>query len=127
MTIDLNNVGTIFGILAGAATFLIFLFAVLRYIIRAETRELRPNSGSTIKDAVNRMEGRIATIEGTTNATAGQLDQHMTDSAELISQGAKDKAAIEARQDQQDQTIATLADAVKIAAQSTPPTHEEAT
>jgi ABC-type transporter Mla subunit MlaD len=61
-------------------------------------------------------------------ATAAKtaLDEHVAQSSKLIEQGATDKAAILKRQDEQDHTIATLADAVKIAAQSTPP-HEETT
>jgi hypothetical protein len=56
-------------------------------------------------------------------ATAAKdaLDAHVEYANAAAEQGAMDKAAILKRQDEQDHTIATLADAVKIAAQSTPP------
>jgi hypothetical protein len=118
------------------------LFAIVRYVIRAETSELRRNSGSTIKDKVEvivglaqeakvsaevaaRMAQKSADMAEKSAEVAAEnkaaLDVHVAQSSKLIEQGTKDKAAILKRQDEQDHTIATLADAVKIAAQSTPP------
>jgi hypothetical protein len=116
--VKLDDLGVIFGILASAVAVFGGLFAALRYVIKAETSELRPNGGSTLKDAVRRIE----TAQAHTKAA---LDEHITDSRKLITRGAEDKAAIEARQDKTDRTIATLAEAVKIAAQSTPPEEHE--
>jgi ABC-type transporter Mla subunit MlaD len=87
-------------------------------------RQVTNNGGKSLKDAVDRIETASEKAAEMATAAKTALDEHVAQSSKLIEQGAKDKAAIEARQAKQDQTIATLAHAVDIAAQSTPP-HEE--
>jgi hypothetical protein len=131
----MNTAAIVFTSLGGLSAVLGFVFVVLRYVIRAETSELRNNGGSTIKDKVDRIDqaakdAKIAAevaakkaeeAAGVASETKVALDAHVAQSAKLIDQGTRDKNAIEARQAKQDQTIATLAHAVDIAAQSTPP------
>jgi hypothetical protein len=80
--------------------------------------QVHNNGGGSMKDSVDKGV-KVA------QETKAALDEHVRQSALLLEQGAADKAAIEARQDKTDRTIATLAEAVKIAAQSTPPEEHE--
>jgi hypothetical protein len=129
------------------------LFAIVRYVIRAETSELRRNSGSTVKDKVDRIDklveeakvsAAVAALMAEKSAdmaeesatvareTKSALDAHVAQSALLIAQGAKDKADITARQDAQDKTISeqrhtisNLAESLPVVARSTPPEEHE--
>jgi K+-transporting ATPase c subunit len=84
-----------------------------------------------MKDAVDRIDKAVKiaadkaeVAADMATATKDSLDAHVEQAAAATTQGAKDKAAILERQDRQDQTIATLAHAVDVAAQSTPPSEE---
>jgi hypothetical protein len=90
--------------------------------------QVHNNGGGSMKDTVDEIAAaaKVAAKKATESAEMAAenrevLDAHVEQSRALIEQGAKDKAAILDRQDKQDQVIATLADAVKIAAESTPP------
>lgn len=126
MTVHLTDIWAALGGLAALVAFIGGIFAALRYIIRAETSELRNNGGSSIKDAVGRIDlaARVAAEKAEEAAalaseTKSSLDAHVEQSRVLIEQGRAAEQEIRG-------TIATLADAVKIAAQSTPPDHESA-
>ena len=75
--------------------------------IKAVRHELHPNSGSSMRDAIDRTERK--------------LDQHIEQSKVMVEQGAADKAALWLEAERHTQTITELAKAVQIAAQSTPP------
>lgn len=75
--------------------------------IKAVRHELHPNSGSSMRDAIDRTEQK--------------LDQHIEQSKVMVEQGAADKAALWLEAERHTQTITELAKAVQIAAQSTPP------
>jgi hypothetical protein len=47
------------GFLAGLTTTLIGVLAGLRWLVRGWLNELRPNSGTSIKDQVTRLEKRL--------------------------------------------------------------------
>ncbi|MGZ4542075.1 MAG: hypothetical protein ACXVXI_02890 [Mycobacteriaceae bacterium] len=97
--------------------------------------QVHNNGGGSMKDAVDRIDeaakvaaesARMAAEVATANKEA--LDLHIEQSAELLEQGRKSETEIRGLlkhgQEADDEirgTIATLADAVKIAAQSTPP------
>ena len=108
--------------------------------------QVHNNGGGSMKDTVDRLAITVDRIESASEvaalkatkaaematesasmatATKASLDAHVDYANTAAEQGAKDKAEILARQDAQDHTISTLADAVKLAAQSTPPKHEE--
>jgi hypothetical protein len=76
--------------------------------------QVHNNGGSSMKDAVDRIEKASRTAASMATATKEALDAHVEQSRELIEQGKQSEQEIRG-------TIATLADAVKIAAQSTPP------
>lgn len=97
--------------------------------------ELHPNGGDSLRDSVDRIESatEVAAMKATkaaemaeqsakvATATKTALDEH-------VGQSKRDKAAITARQDAQDQTIAeqkhtisNLAEALPVVARSTPP------
>jgi hypothetical protein len=148
MTVTLTP-SIIFGFISAGVPLVAALLLGLRYVIRAETSELRANSGSTVKDRV----GQIVELAEEAKVSAGvaarmaeksagmaeksarvatetkdALDEHVRQSALLIEQGAKDKADIVARQDAQDATIAeqrhtisNLAESLPVVARSTPP------
>jgi hypothetical protein len=84
-------------------------------------RQVTNNGGKSLKDAVDRIETASEKAAAMATAAKDALDAHVEYANAAAEEGAKDKAAILKRQDEQDHTIATLADAVKIAAQSTPP------
>jgi hypothetical protein len=84
-------------------------------------RQVTNNGGKSLKDAVDRIETASEKAAAMATAAKDALDAHVEYANAAAEQGAMDKAAILKRQDEQDHTIATLADAVKIAAQSTPP------
>ena len=111
MTIHLNDVWAACGGLAAVCTVLVGIFAGLRYIIRAETAELRPNGGGSMKDAIHRIE--VAGI-----ATNEKLDQHIADANTLVLHGAKVEQELR-------KALGDMAQAMPIVAASTPPTHEE--
>ena len=75
--------------------------------IKAVRHELHPNSGSSMRDAIDRTEQK--------------LDEHIQQSKVMVEQGAADKAALWLEAERHTQTITELAKAVQIAAQSTPP------
>ena len=100
MTINLDSVAALIGLLVGLLTLAGGGFAVLRYVIRAETSELRHNGGSSLKDAVVRTESKI--------------DRHMADSKTRIEHGAR------VEQELRD-AISSLAKAIPMVAASTPP------
>lgn len=56
------SVQDIAAMVAAIATGLGGVYAILKAIIRAETAELRPNGGGSIKDQVNRLETRVDKI-----------------------------------------------------------------
>lgn len=100
MTIQLDDLGALVGVLLGIATLAGVMFAALRYIIRAETSELRHNGGSSLKDAVVRTEGK--------------LDEHMADSRKRVERGETVEKELR-------DAIAALARAIPVVAESTPP------
>jgi hypothetical protein len=100
VTINLDSAGALVGILVGMLTLAGFAFAVLRYVIRAETSELRHNGGSSLKDAVVRTEKK--------------LDAHMADSRARVKRGAE-------VEDELRKAISGLAEALPVVAASTPP------
>jgi hypothetical protein len=150
---NVSLAAVIIGGLALAVPFGGALFAIVRYVIRAETSELRRNSGSTIKDKVEvivglaqeaKVSAEVAALMAeksaamaeqsakVAEATKSALDEHVGQSRVLIEQGARDKADITARQDAQDQTIAeqkhtisNLAEALPVVARSTPPEEQQ--
>lgn len=107
MTIQLDDIGAVVGILVGLLTLGAGLFAMLRYIIRAETSELRPNGGGSIKDAIKRIDER-------SEKTHTKLEQHMADSRARVERSDKVEAELRA-------AIKGLAEAIPIVAESTPP------
>jgi len=110
MTLNLENAGTVLSILVGLFAFLAGMFAVLRYIIRAETSELRTNDGSTLKDAVNRIE----TMATDTNT---KLQAHVKESKELIAKGAETERELR-------EAFSNVAKALPIVAASKPPAED---
>jgi hypothetical protein len=84
-------------------------------------RQVTNNGGKSLKDAVDRIETASQRAAEMATAAKDALDAHVEYANAAAEQGAIDKEAILKRQDQQDRTIATLAHAVDIAAQSTPP------
>lgn len=97
---------------------------VLLRLVKIE-RELRPNGGSSMRDAVNR-------VEATGDETSKRLDEHITtsetDRAEAradLRALTKTTAGLVKGQVQQDDVIANLSKALPIVAASSPP-HEEA-
>ncbi len=75
--------------------------------------ELHPNGGSSMRDAIDRTEHKLDDHQR-------KLDEHIDLANEVHRQGAAAEEEIRG-------TIATLAEAVKIAAQSTPPPEEGTT
>ena len=97
---------------------------VLLRLVKIE-RELKPNGGTSMRDAVNRMEK-------TGDETSKRLDEHITTSEADRAEARTDRAALTRTtaglvkgQGQQDEVIANLSKALPIVAASTPP-HEEA-
>jgi hypothetical protein len=98
---------------------------VLLRLVKIE-RELRPNGGSSMRDAVNR-------VEATGDETSKRLDEHITtseaDRAEAradLRALTKTTAGLVKGQVQQDDVIANLSRALPNVAASHPPTeHEE--
>lgn len=107
MTINLDSAAAVVGLLAGLASLAALMFGLLRYVIRAETSELRHNGGSSLKDAVVRTEEKL-------DRTESKLDEHMTDSRKRVERGAEVEAELR-------QAIAALAKALPVVAQSAPP------
>ena len=105
-TIRLDTLDTVFTILASAAGFAAFMFAVLRYIIRAETRELRPNGGGSIKDAIHRIDEAAA-------ATNTKLDAHIADATQRVERGERVEAELR-------RALTDMAHALPTIAASTP-------
>jgi hypothetical protein len=125
------------------------LFYGMRYVIRAETSELRANSGSTIKDKVDRVVGlaeeakisagvaadmaersadRAKESAAVARETKAALDDHMEHASKAARKGAETEAEIrdmlrhgQEADDEIRETISNLAVAVRVAAQSTPP------
>ena len=80
--------------------------------------QVHNNGGASMKDAVDRIEDASKTAADMATATKVSLDEHIAQSEAQLKLGQAAEADIRA-------TISTLADAVKIAAQSTPPHEEE--
>jgi hypothetical protein len=49
-------------IVGAVVTGLAGLFAMLRFLVKHYLNELRPNSGSSMKDQITRLEARVDTI-----------------------------------------------------------------
>lgn len=111
MTVQLNDLWAALGGLAALSAVLGAVFAMLRYIIRAETVELRPNGGGSIKDAIHR-------IDEAAKATEAKLDEHIADSRARIARGSEVEAELR-------KALADVAQALPIVAASTPAAHEE--
>ena len=142
MSINISIATLIFVALGSAVPAFGGLFVVLRYVIRAETSELRNNGGSTMKDKVERtvklaeeakVSADVAATKATksadmaersahvASATKDALDEHVEQSRVMVEQGAADKAALWLNAEEHTRAITELAKAVQIAAQSTPP------
>ncbi len=49
-------------VIGAVVTGLAGLFAMLRFLVKHYLNELRPNSGSSMKDQITRLEARVDTI-----------------------------------------------------------------
>lgn len=76
--------------------------------------ELFPNSGGSMRDVVDRVEKHMTDVDGKVVGVAENLDDHVEQSKLMRARGRETEHEIR-------QTISNLAEAVKIAAQSTPP------
>lgn len=79
--------------------------------------ELFPNSGGSMRDAIDRVEKHMTDVDRKVVGVAENLDDHVEQSRLIQRRGRQAEEEIRS-------TITTLAEAVKIAAQSTPP-HDE--
>lgn len=76
--------------------------------------QVKNNGGSSMKDAVDRIEEASTVAASMATATKAALDAHIEQSADILERGERSEREIR-------DTIATLADAVNVAARSTPP------
>lgn len=60
---DLELLSLIVGISVGITTIVSALVATIRWMVKNYLQELKPNSGSSLKDQVNRLEARIENSE----------------------------------------------------------------
>lgn len=60
---DLELLSLIVGISVGITTIVSALVATIRWMVKNYLQELKPNSGSSLKDQVNRLEARIEASE----------------------------------------------------------------
>ena len=87
--------------------------------------ELHPNSGSSLRDAVDRLEGKATEAANTAAEVKKDLAIHTTLSAEQMLAGREESARVWRTFDDHNAAITTLAEAVKVAALSTPPDKDE--
>lgn len=76
--------------------------------------QVKHNGGASMKDAIDRIEEASTIAASRATETKAALDAHIEQSNEIVERGERSEREIR-------DTIATLADAVNVAARSTPP------
>jgi hypothetical protein len=88
-------------------------------------KEMHPNGGSSVRDSLNRLEVKATEAAETAKEVKADLARHTAETAAAMTSGQAEAARIWKTFDEQNKAITNLADAVNVAARSTPPAEEK--